>query len=275
MSTPRDRGFDGNDPDDLSGDGRGWREPAHLGGEPTGASDDDEYTGPPADEHAPRSQPPSRPTRDTLYPVDASSSPWSPTGSVFAYQGDLVGAQSWALQHGWSISDGSGPEDAGLRDLVASAPVRATKENRPASVLRGRYGNLELVAFDVVYPLRTRWEPQWAITAAPLLAAVPAFRLSPARFWRHRTAGLLPLPSGNDAFDGRWLLLATEDAPVLRALAQDPTVQGLLLGSDDGDEFWAAVGHVAAIRPDGHRPLLIEHHARLLTAVVGALSSAG
>src|SRR5829696_5899392 len=25
---------------------------------------------------------------------------------VFAYQGDLVGAQGWAVQHGWTISDG-------------------------------------------------------------------------------------------------------------------------------------------------------------------------
>jgi hypothetical protein len=31
---------------------------------------------------------------------------------------------------------------------------------------------------------------------------------------------------------------------------------------------------VAAIRPDGHRPQLIEHHARLLTAIVVALGSA-
>jgi hypothetical protein len=31
---------------------------------------------------------------------------------------------------------------------------------------------------------------------------------------------------------------------------------------------------MAAIRPDGHRPQLIEHHARLLTAIVGALAPA-
>jgi hypothetical protein len=49
-------------------------------------------------------------------------------------------------------------------------------------------------------------------------------------------------------------------------------VQQLLLGSDDGDELWSAAGHLAALRPDGHRPSLIEHHARLLAAVVGALT---
>ena len=44
-------------------------------------------------------------------------------------------------------------------------------------------------------------------------------------------------------------------------------MQGLLLGSDDGDEFWPPPGCVAAIRPTGTGPQLIEHHARLLTAV--------
>ena len=39
--------------------------------------------------------------------------------------------------------------------------------------------------------------------------------------------------------------------------------------NNDGDEFWSAAGHVAAVRPDGHRPELLEHHARLLSALVG------
>jgi hypothetical protein len=192
---------------------------------------------------------------------------------VFANQGDLVGAQSWALHHGWSISDGSGPEDAVLAELVASAPVRPSKEHRPGGVLRGRAGTLELVAFDIVYPLGRSSVPQWAVTAAPVLTPLPSLRLSPARLWRHRTGGLVPVASGNDAFDARWLLLTAEDTPLVHRLVQDPTVQGLLLGSDDGDEFWSAAGHLAAIRPDGHRPELIEHHARLLAALVGALSA--
>jgi hypothetical protein len=62
---------------------------------------------------------------------------------------------------------------------------------------------------------------------------------------------------------------------------EDTTVRGLLLGTDDGDEFWTSAGQggswaggfVAAIRPDGHRPELIEHHARLLTAIVAALAA--
>jgi hypothetical protein len=192
---------------------------------------------------------------------------------VFSYQGDVVGAQGWALQQGWTVSDGNAPEDAVLRDLVASAPVRPTKDHRPASVLRGRAGTLDLVAFDIVYASGRYVVPEYAVTAAPLLGAVPGLRLSPARLWKHRIGGLVPIESGNADFDTRWQLLAAEDGPQVRRLAQDPTVQGLLLGTDDGDEFWTAAGHVAAIRPDGHRPQLLEHHARLLNAVVSALAA--
>ena len=301
MSTPRDGAGDGSD----------WQEPAHLSrdepaddepnfadrrkqprdGDPSTAGPGwqpagwdlppatpqraaDEYTGPPADAtgypppSAPVGPPPAAP------PGGGFLRPRGDVAEVFAYQGDLVGAQGWALQHGWSITDGTGPEDAVLAELVASSPVRPTKDHRAAGVLRGRAGNLELVAFDVVYPLGRSWVAQYAITAAPLLAAVPGFRLSPARFWRHRTGGLVPMVSGNEQFDARWLLLVAEDDPRLQRLARDPGVQALLLGSDDGDEFWSAAGHVAAVRPDGHRPQLIEHHARLLTAIVGALTAA-
>ncbi|MGY1822609.1 hypothetical protein [Geodermatophilus sp. SYSU D00079] len=200
---------------------------------------------------------------------------------VFAYQGDPVGAQGWALQHGWEISDGTGPEDAVLAELVASAPVRATRDHRPAGVMRGRYGSTELVAFDVLYASGRYAVPEYAITAAPVLIPVPRLRLSPARFWKHRTGGLVQVPSGDPEFDARWVLLAAEDGPVTRRLAEDATVRGLLLATDDGDEFWTSAGQgsawaggfVAAIRPDGHRPELIEHHARLLTAIVGALAA--
>lgn len=261
MSTPRDR----DEFDDRRDDVPGWHEPAHLGGEDSDAPSPSGPMGAPG-------QPGSPPRRRSL----GSGARWRLRGDVarvFADEGDLLGAQGWALSHGWSVSDGTGPEDAGLQDLIASAPVRATKEHRAGSVLRGRGGALELVAFDVVYPLRGGWVPQYAVTAAPLLVPVPAFRLSPARFWKHRTAGLVPLASGNEAFDARWLLLAAEDDPRLRRMVEDPAVQGLLLGSDDGDEFWSAAGYLAVIRPDGHRPQLIEHHARLLGAVVPALTA--
>jgi len=139
-------------------------------------------------------------------------------------------------------------------------------------VLRGRGNGLDLVAFDIASPAGRSWLSTHAVTAAPVLGSVPAFRLSPARIWRHRTGGMLQIPSPDPEFDRRWVLLAAEDGPQLRRLAEDPLVRQSLLGSDDGDEIWSAAGFVAAVRPDANRPQLIEHHARLLAAVVGALT---
>ncbi|HEY0404057.1 MAG TPA: hypothetical protein VGD09_18730 [Blastococcus sp.] len=285
MSSPRDRepgeGFD------PAGEGSGWREPEHLGGGDPAAGGDPEPA-PPAEpsswEPPGWNLPPAVPDRTP--PAAGTEQEWTggprfgdgprapaPMERAFRSETDLVGAQGWALQHGWTISDGEGPEDAVLRDLMATSPVRPGKEARPASVLRGRAGALELVAFDIAYPLGKSLVPKYAVTAAPLLGTVPGLRLSPARFWRHRTGGLVPIVSGNDAFDARWLLLAAEDSPQVRRLVQDPAVQGLLLGTDDGDEFWTGAGFLAAVRPDGHRPQLIEHHTRLLAALVGALAA--
>lgn len=194
------------------------------------------------------------------------------TERAFADEGDPFGVRAWALASGWSVSDGTGPQDAPLRELLMSAPVRPSKDDRPGTVLRGWAGGLEMVAFDIVYASGRYLVPRYAVTAVPLLGAVPGFRLSPARLWKHRIAGMVPIASGNEAFDARWQLLAAEDSPQLHRLAQDVALQQLLLGTDDGDEFWSAAGHVAAVRPDGHRPQLVEHHARLLSALVGALS---
>jgi hypothetical protein len=276
MSGPRDP--DGSDP---AGEGSGWREPEHLGEGP--GREPAEPIEPASWQPAGWDLPSVEPDRTTRAPgADPEwtrgprfgDGPRSPdqVQRAFQVETDMVGAQGWALQHGWTISDGQGPQDAVLGELIASAPVRPGKEARAASVLRGRAGTLDVVAFDIAYPVGRSVVPRYAVTAAPMLGVVPGLRLSPARFWRHRTGGLVPVPSGNEAFDARWLLLAAEDGPQLRRLVQDPAVQGLLLGSDDGDEFWTGAGHLAAVRPDGHRPLLIEHHVRLLTALVGALT---
>ena len=253
----------------------GWDLPAATPDRPAGADRSWSAPGSPAEPGVPTppaSGPPvaPEPVRGGLFA--SRRRPPGEVEKVFTYEGDVVGAQGWALQQGWTVSDGDAPEDAVLRELVASAPVRPTKDHRPASVLRGRSGTLDLVAFDIVYASGRYAVPQYAVTAAPLLGAVPGLRLSPARFWKHRIGGLLPIPSGNELFDTRWMLLAAEDAPQVRRLAQDPAVHALLLGTDDGDEFWTAAGHLAAVRPDGHRPQLLEHHARLLTALVTALS---
>lgn len=255
MSGPRD--------DDGFDEHAGWHEPAHLG-EGAGAPRDD----------APAAgwEPPGW----SLPPAEQAAGGGRPEGGVALpplEELDPYGLRAWAVQQGWTTSDGSAPADAVLRELLAAAPVRLGKENRPARVVRGRHGTLDMLAFDVVHPLGRRLVFQYAVTAAPLLGTVPRLRLSPARLWKHGVGGFLHVPSGDPEFDARWTLLAAEDGPQVRRLAQDPTVRGLLLGSDDGDEFWTAAAHVAVIRPDAHRPLLLDHHARLLTAVVGALST--
>jgi hypothetical protein len=276
MSRPSDpEGFD-----DRPGDGSGWQEPAHLGEGPAdgpapgeGAS---EEAAPAAWEPPGWSLPPARreSAAERSAELGISGGGWQASNDVIADPADLMGAHAWALQRGWTVSDGSGPQDAVLRKLIAAGPVRLGKEHRPAGVMRGRFGSLDVVAFDVVFPLGRRVQVDYAVTAAPLLGSVPRLRLSPARLWKHGTAGLLQIPSGDPEFDLRWVLLAAEDGPQVRRLVGDPTVRGLLLGSDDGDEFWTAAGHVAAVRSFAHRPQLIEHHGRLLTAIVGALSAA-
>jgi hypothetical protein len=181
--------------------------------------------------------------------------------------------QERASRQGWTLSDGTGPQDAVLADLLAAAPVRRlSADHHPAGVMRGRAGSIELVAFDVRFESGRIRKVQYAVTAAPVLIPLPRMRLSPARLWQHGTGGLLHLPSGDAEFDTRWVLLAEQDTPELRRLVADATLRGLLLASDDGDEFWTAAGHLAAIRPLRHRASLVEHHARLLAAALGALA---
>jgi hypothetical protein len=278
MSSPRDRDRDGFD------DGSGWHEPAHLGDGAAGTPAPSGRQAQPADPAPGSWQPPGwdlpavepdrpAPTRSSVPMPPQDLAPPQELAPPLPDPADPWGMLAWAGSMGWSTSDGTGPEDAALAELVRGAPVRPGREDRPGNVVRGRGPGIDLVACDVLSPLgRGRWVSTHAITAAPVLGAVPAFRLAPTRFWRHRTGGLLQVPSGDPEFDARWALLAAEDGPVVRAVVGDPVVRQLLLGSDDGDELWTAAGFVAAVRSDGQRPALVEHHARLLVAVLGALA---
>src|SRR3954466_14182479 len=203
MTGPRDR--------DRFDDGPGgddWREPSHLGEGHLGKDD----PAPSSWEPPGWDLPPASPARsEQAPPADRIPDPQErgpgparrrgAVAEVFGYQGDLVraqacavedgraarvGAQAGAVQHGWAVSDGDGPQDAGLRALIATAPVRPTKDHRPGGVTHHRYGALEIVAFDVVYASGRYMVPQWAIAAVPMLGAVPAFQLAPARFRQHR-----------------------------------------------------------------------------------------
>jgi hypothetical protein len=285
MSTPRDRDRDGDGFDDGRTDRpSGWQEPAHLGGAGDTPAGPDDPAGPQGSSGSTTPSPwqppgwdlpavePDRPAATPAPPWQAAPSPDQRHSD--APPADPWGTQTWAMSVGWVLSDGTAPDDEPLTALVQSAPVRPGKEDRAGRVLRGRGNGLELVAFDIVSPVGRQWASTHAITAAPALGTVPGFRLSPARMWRHGIGGLIQIPSPDPEFDLRWVLLAAEDGPQVRRLVEDPVVRQLLLGSDDGDELWSAAGFVAAVRPDGNRPQLIEHHARLLAAVVAALAAA-
>jgi hypothetical protein len=260
MSTNRDGAEDGRD------EGAGWHEPSHLG---QGGADRSAGWEPPGWSLPPAERAPAQEEYEGRTPVVGPAE----DEAVDRDAGGWPTAQQWAAQQGWTPSDGTGPQDAVLAELIATAPVRRLgKDHHPAGVMRGRAGSIELVAFDIRYESGRVREVQYAVTAAPVLIPLPRMRLSPARLWKHGSGGLLQLPSGDAEFDTRWVLLAEEDAPELRRLVGDPTLRGLLLASDDGDEFWTAGNHLAAIRPLRHQPMLLEHHGRLLGAALGALA---
>jgi hypothetical protein len=267
MSTDRDGSGDGRD------ESAGWREPSHLGGghDRSGGQDGAAGWEPPGWSLPPAERAPAQERYEG--PPATAAGATAEEQLVGRDPGDWTSVQDWAVRQGWTLSDGTGPQDAVLQELIAAAPVRKiSAEHHPAGVVRGRAGSLELVAFDVVYAHKRIRQVEYAVTAAPVLLPLPRMRLSPARFWKHGTGGLLQLPSGDPEFDTRWVLLTEQDTPELRRLVADPVLRGLLLASDDGDEFWTAAGHLAVIRPLQLRASLIEHHARLLTAALGALA---
>ena len=139
------------------------------------------------------------------------------------YRGDPWGVQGVGAGRRLGGLRRDGPARRRPRRGARRQPAaRWARRPGPAACIRGRAGTLELVAFDVVEPLGRRWVPRFGITAAPLLAPPPYFRLTPARFWKHRTGGLLQLPSGDPAFDTRWTMLVAEDAPPLRPAGPGP-----------------------------------------------------
>ena len=120
-----------------------------------------------------------------------------------AYETDLVGAQGWALQHGWTISDGEGPQDAVLRgpagDRARCGPAR--RRGRPACCAAARAPWSSSPSTSSTRSGRSL-VPKYAVTAAPAArrraraAAVPRPVLAaPA------PAGSCRCASGNEAFD--------------------------------------------------------------------------
>jgi len=177
----------------------------------------------------------------------------------------------WAQGAGWSVTDGDSAEDAPLVELIASAPMRLDEYHRARGVVRGQVGGWRMSAFEIVYERGRDRVRRYAVTAAPSLVPLPSLRLVPARFWSHKTGGMMMLPSGDEAFDTRWTLLVAEDSPAGRSLLVEP-VRALLLASEDRDEIWYGAGHLAITRPDNHYPDLLQWHTQVLSTLLAALS---
>lgn len=177
----------------------------------------------------------------------------------------------WALQRGWRASSGDEAEDAPLAEVIGSAPMRLDPYHRARNVVRGFVGAWQLIGFDLTYERGKDRVVRYAVTTTPVLYPLPAFRLCPARFWKHGTGGQMLLPSGDQAFDTRWSMLAEQDDPALRDLIAEP-VRAILLASEDKDEIWWGAGHIAIVRPDGHHPELLDWHTRVLTTMLTQLS---
>jgi len=196
---------------------------------------------------------------------------WFSMPDWWADQPEAPPLTEWARGHGWSISDGDAAEDAGLVDLIASAPMRLDEYHHARGVVRGQFGNWRMTAFEIVYERGRDQVRRYAVTAAPSLVPLPTLRLVPARFWSHQIGGMMALPSGDQALDLRWTLLVTEDSPIARSLLAEP-VRALLLASEDRDEIWYGAGQLAITRTDNHYPDLLDWHTQVLSRLLAALS---
>ena len=156
---------------------------------------------------------------------------------------------------------------------MRSAPARRIDaDHHPRNVIAGSIDGLDMLAFDIAVSASTGWIPEWAVTAAAVPDSAPTVRLTPARLWLHNPDGLAQLDTGDQAFDARWRVLG--DARAQR-VADDPAVRQALLATDDGDDIWTAAGYLAALRPDGHRPQLLEHHVHLIALIHRCLVDSG
>ena len=247
MDTP---GSPDERPGEPSGDG-GWREPSHLGPGPAAPG--------------PRRSPPAGPPPRAAGTRSGRRSPTAATRGA---------CRRWALARRLGElrrhrPARRRPRRGARRQPAARGQGRPARRRRPRPGRHARAGRLRRRG-----ALRARVGP-----------AVRRHGRAPAR-----AAAVLPAEPGPllEA-PHRRAAAAAQRQPGVRHPLDDAgrrgrrrrcagwcrtrTLQGLLLATDDGDEFWTAAGHVAAVRPDGQRPDLVEHHARLLGAVVAALSS--
>lgn len=181
------------------------------------------------------------------------------------------GLSDAAALRGWPVQD----QDDTLAPVLAQSPMRLTPEHLAAPVTRGRAGTWDLLAFDVRYrmPRGELSAAQYAVTAVPVPLPLPALQVAPRRFLTHGGAGLLVLPTGDDAFDARWRVLVGEDTAEIRGLV-GPQLRAVLLAGPDLDELWTAGGQLAASRAGSHHDAVLTQHGEQLTAALAGLRQA-
>ncbi len=182
----------------------------------------------------------------------------------FAVRADPAGVRAWCARHGWSAVDTPPPVVA---ELLGSAPVPLGHEHVATGVRTGPADTWTALALDVQARTAHGVVPTWAVTAVGRPGVGDPWRLHPRRLQRFAVGPALPALDVPGPLGERW---SAAGSPALAALLAVPAVEQALLGTDDGDEVWATPTALAALRADGHRPDLVEHHLRLLTTLAGA-----
>ena len=220
-------------------------------------------------------RPGSRRAPDRRSPRPAATSGGFPVEQpVMVPPADTWGTQAWALSVGWLLSDGTGPEDAPLAALVHERPG-APGQGGPCRAGPARPGNgLDLVAFDIVSPMgrqsvaRTRSLPPRCSAPSPPSGcprpgcggtAPAAWCRCPARTRSSTAAGCCSRPRTARRCAGwsrtRWSASCCSAATTATSCGRPPASS-------------------PRSGPTANRPQLIEHHARILAAVVAALAAA-
>ena len=123
---------------------------------------------------------------------------------------------------------------------------------RPACCAAGR-ARSSWSRFDIVYPLGRSWCAVRDHRGARCWTPSRGSGSSPARFWRHRTGGLVPMVSGNERSTRAGCCWPPRTARGAAARA-GPGRPGPAAGQRRRRRVLDGGRHVAAIRPDGHRP---------------------
>jgi hypothetical protein len=191
---------------------------------------------------------------------------------VFGCAGDRAGVARWARDRGWvEVPADDRPPVVG--ELLAGAPVPLGPEHVAVDLRTGVHAGWSVLAFDVVVRTGQGDVPEWAVTALGRPRTADPYHLHPRRL------GAFALPGRGRSVDvgpgelaDRW---TATGAPDVARVLQQAAAREALLGTDDGDEVWATATALAAVRPDGHRPALLEHHLPLLAALAGAEQECG